>query len=250
MSSVLEIKNLQVSLDKKQILREISLKINSSELHVLMGPNGSGKSTLAYSLVGHPNYKVTGGKVKLDEQNLLEMSPDKRARAGLFLSFQHPVEVPGVKVQNFLRQAYGVRFAQQKGKQFSSVLAFRQHLQKLAQELQIDPVLLKRDLNEGFSGGEKKRLEMLQMAVLEPKFAILDEIDSGLDIDAIKAVAAAIKRSIKKYQSGVLLITHYQRILDYLEPDFVHVLVKGRVVESGDKTLVKKLEVDGYRKWD
>jgi Fe-S cluster assembly ATP-binding protein len=249
MISVLDINNLKVSIDKKQIISGVNFVVKPGEVHVVMGPNGSGKSTLAYTLAGHPDYEVTGGEVKLDEQNLLEMSPDKRAQAGLFLAFQYPTEIPGVKVQNFLRQAYSARFKDQKDKQFDSVLAFRKHLEKLAEELQVNPELLKRGLNEGFSGGEKKRLEILQMAALEPKFAVLDEVDSGLDIDAIKAVAVGIKQNIKKYRTGILLVTHYQRILDYIEPDFVHVMVKGKVVESGDKTLVKKLETDGYQKW-
>ncbi len=247
--SKLNISNLQVKIDQKEILKGVDFNISSGEVHVVMGPNGSGKSTLAYTLAGHPNYEVTGGEVKLDKKNLLEMSPDKRAQAGLFLAFQYPTEIPGVKVRNFLRQAYNARFEKQKRKQFDSVLAFRKHLEKLAEELQVNPELLKRGLNEGFSGGEKKRLEILQMAVLEPKFAVLDEVDSGLDIDAIKAVAAGIKQNVQKYKTGILLITHYQRILDYIEPDFVHVMVKGKVVESGDKTLVKKLEADGYQKW-
>jgi Fe-S cluster assembly ATP-binding protein len=247
--SKLNISNLQVKIDQKEILKGVDFNISSGEVHVVMGPNGSGKSTLAYTLAGHPNYEVTGGEVKLDKKNLLEMSPDKRAQAGLFLAFQYPTEIPGVKVRNFLRQAYNARFEDQKCKQFDSVLAFRKHLEKLAEELQVNPELLKRGLNEGFSGGEKKRLEILQMAVLEPRFAVLDEVDSGLDIDAIKIVAAGIKQNVKKYNTGILLITHYQRILDYIEPDFVHVMVKGKVVESGDKTLVKKLEADGYQKW-
>ncbi|MBT3249634.1 MAG: Fe-S cluster assembly ATPase SufC [Candidatus Pacebacteria bacterium] len=249
MSSVLNISNLQVNIEQKQILRGVDFKINSGEVHVVMGPNGSGKSTLAYTLAGHPNYEVIDGEVKLDDQDLLALSPDKRAQAGLFLAFQYPTEIPGVKVQNFLRQAYSARFEDQEEKQFKSVLAFRKHLEKLATELQVNPELLRRGLNEGFSGGEKKRLEILQMAVLEPKFAILDEVDSGLDIDAIKAVATGIKQNVENYKTGILLITHYQRILDYIEPDFVHVMVSGKIVESGDKTLVKKLEADGYQKW-
>ena len=262
MNSILNIDNLQVSIDGKQILRGVSFAVKPGQVHAVMGPNGSGKSTLAYTLAGHPDYKVTDGEVKLDDQDLLKMSPDKRAQAGLFLAFQYPTEIPGVKVQNFLRQAYSARFEGQKDKvnrearegalgykQFNSVLDFRKHLSKLAQELQVNPELLKRGLNEGFSGGEKKRLEILQMAVLEPKFAVLDEVDSGLDIDAIKAVAAGVKQIIKKHHTGVILITHYQRILDYIQPDFVHVVVGGKVVESGDKTLVKKIEVKGYKSW-
>ncbi|MBU0576207.1 Fe-S cluster assembly ATPase SufC [Patescibacteria group bacterium] len=246
---MLGIHNLHTSVKGKKILQGISLKIKASEIHAIMGPNGSGKSTLACALAGHPAYKVTAGKVSLDEQDLLVMSPDERSRAGLFLAFQYPVEIPGVKVQNFLRQVYQARFAGQKEKQFDSVMAFRKYLEKLAQELQVKPELLKRGLNEGFSGGEKKRLEILQMAVLEPKFAVLDETDSGLDIDAIKAVAAGIKHNIAKYNTGVILITHYQRILNFIKPDFVHVLVNGKIVESGGKELVKKLEQAGYQKW-
>lgn len=249
MSSILKIDNLQVSIDDKRILRGVNFEIKPGEVHAIMGPNGSGKSTLAYTLAGHPSYEVTQGKISLGKDDVLAMAANERAQAGLFLAFQYPTEIPGVKVQNFLRQAYRARFKGQKDKQFSSVLEFRKHLENLAQELQVNPELLKRGLNEGFSGGEKKRLEILQMAVLEPKFAVLDEVDSGLDIDAIKAVAAGIKQTVKKHQSGVILITHYQRILDYIQPDFVHVMVEGKVVESGDKTLVKKLEADGYQKW-
>jgi Fe-S cluster assembly ATP-binding protein len=248
MSSLL-IDNLHVSIEKKNIVKGVSLKIKPGEVHVVMGPNGSGKSTLAHTLAGHPAYNVTLGEVELDYQNILTMSPDERSQAGLFLAFQYPVEIPGVKVQNFLRQAYQARFKDDKKKQFSSVLAFRKYLEKLAQELKVNPELLRRGLNEGFSGGEKKRLEILQMAVLEPKFAVLDETDSGLDIDAIKIVAAGIKQNIKKYQTGVLLITHYQRILDYIKPDFVHVMVGGKIVKNGNGQLVKQLEQDGYGKW-
>ena len=245
----LNISNLQVEIEGKSILKGVGFKIKPGEVHAIMGPNGSGKSTLAYTLAGHPAYEVVGGKVTLGKKDLLAMSPDERSQSGLFLAFQYPVEIPGVKVQNFLRQAYRARFEGQKNKQFDSVLSFRKHLEKLARELKVKPELLKRGLNEGFSGGEKKRLEILQMAVLEPKFAVLDETDSGLDIDAIKAVANGVKQNIKKYNTGVLLITHYQRILDYIQPDFVHVVVKGKVVESGGKDLVEKLEQDGYHKW-
>lgn len=247
--SHLKIDQLRVKVEDQQILNGVSLTVKSGEVHAVMGPNGSGKSTLAYTLAGHPAYEVTAGQVKLGRKNLLKLSPDERSQAGLFLAFQYPVEVPGVKVQNFLRQAYRARFKDRKNKQFDSVLKFREHLQQLAQELNVDSQLLKRGLNEGFSGGEKKRLEILQMAVLEPKFAVLDETDSGLDIDAIKAVAAGIKKIISQHQTGVLLITHYQRILDYIQPDQVHVVVKGEVVKSGAKKLVSQLEKSGYRAW-
>lgn len=247
--SRLNIHQLKVSVAGKKILKGISLAVKSGEVHAVMGPNGSGKSTLAYALVGHPAYEVTSGTVTLNKRDLLTLSPDERSQAGLFLAFQYPVEIPGVKVQNFLRHAYQARFAQHKDKHFDSVLAFRKHLQSLAQELDVNPELLKRGLNEGFSGGEKKRLEILQMAVLEPEFAVLDETDSGLDIDAIQTVAAGIKTNIDKYKTGVLLITHYQRILDYVQPNFVHVVIKGEVVASGGQELVAQLETDGYQQW-
>jgi Fe-S cluster assembly ATP-binding protein len=248
MNSTLQIANLNVKVAEKQILRGIDLSIKPGEVHAVMGPNGSGKSTLAYTLAGHPGYEVTGGSVTLDDQAVLDLSPDERAQAGLFLAFQYPIEIPGVKVQNFLRLAYQARFAAQDDKKFASVLAFRKHLEALADELKVKKELLKRGLNEGFSGGEKKRLEILQMAVLEPKFAILDETDSGLDVDAIKAVAEGVKRVVDKYKTGILVITHYQRILKYLQPDFVHVLVDGQIVTSGGPELAEQLETTGYQK--
>jgi Fe-S cluster assembly ATP-binding protein len=250
--TALSIKNLHVSVCNQQketqtpILVGVDLEVKPGEVHALMGPNGSGKSTLANSLAGHPTYKITNGSVLLNDEDLLAKSPDERAAAGLFLAFQYPVEVPGVKVQNFLRLAYNARFAKQPQKTFPSVLAFRQHLAEVAQDLQVNPELLKRGLNEGFSGGEKKRLEILQMAVLEPKYAILDETDSGLDVDALKTVALGVKKIVEKYHTGVLVITHYQRILQYLEPDFVHVMKKGKIVESGGMELADKLEKEGY----
>lgn len=247
--SQLSIKDLKVKIEDKQILKGVSLDIKPGEIHAVMGPNGSGKSTLAYTLMGHPAYEINGGQVSLDGADVLEMSPDERSQAGLFLAFQYPVEVPGVKVQNFLRQAYNARFADQPDKLFKRVIDFRKHLEKLAEELEVNPELLSRGLNEGFSGGEKKRLEVLQMAVLEPEYAVLDETDSGLDIDAIKAVANGLKKNIKNYHTGVLLITHYQRILDYIQPDFIHVMVKGEIVKSGDKKLAAQLESDGYQEW-
>lgn len=247
MTNQLSITNLHVSIEDKPIVNGISLSIKPGEIHAVMGPNGSGKSTLAYTLAGHPNYTVTDGQVTLNGTDILDMSPDQRSQTGLFLAFQYPIEIPGVKVQNFLRLAYQARFGEDAKRKFASALAFRQHLESLADELQVKKGLLKRGLNEGFSGGEKKRLEILQMAVLEPKFAILDETDSGLDVDAIKAVAGGVKKIVNKYQTGVLVITHYQRILKYLEPDFVHVLVDGKITKSGDKTLAETLENQGYQ---
>lgn len=245
--NVLNISDLQVLIEDKQILQGITLSISSGEVHAVMGPNGSGKSTTAATLAGHPDYTVTGGSVTMNGVEILELSPDERAQKGLFLAFQYPVEVPGVRVQNFLKLAYEARFKDQPEKLFKKVIDFRKHLQGLATELDIDVDFLNRGLNEGFSGGEKKQLEILQMALLEPTFAILDETDSGLDIDAIKKVAKGVKTVIKKYNTGVLVITHYKRILEYLKPDFVHVMVKGKIIQSGGEELVDQLEKDGYK---
>lgn len=247
----LNIKNLRVSVEDKEVLKGISLTIKPGERHAIMGPNGSGKSTLASALAGHPAYEITHKKgsessVMLGKSDLLEMSPDERAQAGLFLAFQYPVEVPGVKVQNFLRLAHQARFADQPKKLFKKVIDFRKHLQKLAESLKIKKEFLSRGLNEGFSGGEKKQLEILQMALLEPEFAILDETDSGLDIDAIKKVAKGVRMIQEQHQTGMMVITHYQRILQYLEPTHVHVLVNGLIVESGGPELAEKLEQKGY----
>ncbi len=253
----LTIHNLQAKIDDKQILKGVDLEVNKGEIHAIMGPNGSGKSTLANVLAGNPFYKIQtsnslpaqAGKIQKEEMtldgiDLLDLSPDERAQRGLFLAFQYPVEVPGVSVERFLREAYRARIGETAKKM--SALEFRQYVEGLAEELHVKPELLKRGLNEGFSGGEKKRLEILQMAVLQPEYAILDETDSGLDIDAIKAVADGVKTVIKKYQTGVIIITHYQRILDYIQPDFVHVMIDGQIVRSGDFSLVGELESSGY----
>lgn len=250
MASQLSIKNLHVSIQSQPVLDGVSLAIKPGELHVIMGPNGSGKSTLASTLAGHPAYTVTSGSLELDGIKLLKKSPDERARLGLFLAFQYPVEVPGVSVQNFLRQAHEARFADQPEKRFAKVLAFRQHLEQLATALHVKPALLKRGLNEGFSGGEKKRLEILQLAVLEPKYAILDETDSGLDVDAIKLVAEGVSRVREQYNTGMIIITHYQRVLQFLKPDHVHLMVAGKIVESGGADLVGKIERNGYQEWE
>ena len=247
MQHALELINLAVSINDKQILKGVSLLLKPGELHAIMGPNGSGKSTLAYSLAGHPAYTLLpDSQIILDGEEMTKLAPDERAQKGLFLAFQYPVEVPGVSVQNFLRQAHQARFASQPKQQFATVLAFRKHLQVTADELDIDQAFLKRGLNEGLSGGEKKQLEILQLAVLEPKYAILDETDSGLDIDAIKKVAKSVTLLRKKLHLGVLIITHYQRILQYLKPDMVHVLVAGKIKQSGGAELVAQLESTGY----
>ncbi|MDH5533135.1 MAG: Fe-S cluster assembly ATPase SufC [Candidatus Pacebacteria bacterium] len=247
----LVVKNLHVKVADKIILNGLNLELKKGEVHAIMGPNGAGKSTLAKVLMGDSNYEVikkTGQKVEMDGKDLLSLDPNERAELGLFLSFQNPVEIPGVRVETFLREAYKARFKDNDNK-IEKALEFRKYLISLAEKLSINPDLLKRGLNENFSGGEKKRLEILQMAVLKPEFAILDETDSGLDIDALKTVAAGVKMIIEENNTGVLVITHYQRILEYLNPDKVHVMVDGKVVESGDQRIVNKLEKEGYRKW-
>jgi len=242
--SVLEVRDLSVAVDDKPILNGVSLTIKAGETHAIMGPNGSGKSTLAYSLAGHPKYTVTGGTVTLDGEDLLAMAVDERARAGLFLAMQYPVEVPGVSVSNFLRTAVtAVR---------GEAPALRHWVkeQKAAMAaLDMDPAFATRNINEGFSGGEKKRHEILQLELLKPRIAVLDETDSGLDVDALRVVSEGVNRVRATGETGTLLITHYTRILRYIEPDFVHVFVGGRIVEEGGKELADELEAHGYAKY-
>ena len=238
-----EIKDLHVSVEGREILRGVDLSIRPGEVHALMGRNGSGKSTLANALMGHPKYAITRGTVRLDGEDILGLRPDDRAKRGLFLAFQNPIAIPGVGTGNFLRAA--VRAT--RGGEAINALEFRKELTERMQALQMDSAFATRALNEGFSGGEKKRAEMLQLAMLKPRMAILDEPDSGLDIDAVRIVSEGIN-AVHQQQpdTGVLLITHYQRILNYVRPDIVHVMVKGRIVESGGEELVQELESAGY----
>jgi Fe-S cluster assembly ATP-binding protein len=248
MTKVLSIDNLHVTIAGKEILRGVNLAIRQGEIHALMGPNGSGKSTLSYALMGHPNYEVTAGTATLDGCDLLEMEPDERAKAGLFLAFQYPTSIPGVTVANFLRHAVtNVRKPDRKeGEELISMRDFRKEMRATMDELGMDPEFARRYLNEGFSGGEKKRAEVLQLALLRPAFAILDETDSGLDIDAVRVVSEGVNRVATRNGTGVLVITHYQRILNYIKPGFVHILFGGRIVESGGPELVDVLEREGY----
>ena len=236
----LEIKNLHVSIEGKKILNGVNLKIKQGELHALMGPNGSGKSTLSYALMGHPKYKINEGEILLDGENINQLKPDKRAKRGLFLGFQYPVEVPGVTLKNFLWTTW-----KNLNNGNSSFVDFNELFSEKLELLGIDKSFATRYLNEGFSGGEKKRAETLQLAVLKPKIAICDELDSGTDIDALKIVADGLKKAIEE-NTGILLITHYQRILNHVKPDFVHVLIDGKIVKSGDYTLAKEIEEKGY----
>jgi Fe-S cluster assembly ATP-binding protein len=248
MSKVLSIDNLHVAIGGKEILRGVNLTIRQGETHALMGPNGSGKSTLSYALMGHPNYEVTAGTATLDGRDLLALEPDERAKAGLFLAFQYPTSIPGVTVANFLRHAVtNVRNPDRKeGEDLIPMRDFRKEIRTAMDELGIDPEFARRYLNEGFSGGEKKRAEVLQLALLRPAFAILDETDSGLDIDAVRVVSEGVNQVAARNGTGVLVITHYQRILNYIKPAFVHILFGGRIVESGGPELVDVLEREGY----
>jgi len=244
--SDLTIKNLHVSIEGTPILRGLNLSVRQGEIHAIMGPNGTGKSTLSYAVMGHPKYQVDKGDIQIDGVSILDKATDERSRLGLFLAFQYPVSIPGVTVANFLRTAINARRKHADPPQDKiSVLEFRKLLKSKMDLLEMDYTFGGRYLNEGFSGGEKKRTEVLQLAVLEPKFAILDETDSGLDIDAIRIVSEGIN-TLRGPNMGVMVITHYQRILNYIQPDFVHVMFDGRIVESGKKELSLKLEETGY----
>lgn len=243
----LTIKDLKVAVGEKEIVKGLSLQVGSGEIHAIMGPNGSGKSTLAFGVMGHPKYKIAGGDILLDGKSLLELKPDQRAKLGLFLSFQYPSEIAGVKYSNFLKLALNAN-RQARGEAPIKVMEFHNMLKEEIKNLSMEEGVVERNLNEGFSGGEKKRSEILQMAMLKPRIAILDETDSGLDIDALKIVAENVKR-LASQGIGVIVITHYQRILKYLQPDHVHVMIDGRLVESGGKKLAEELEESGYNKY-
>ena len=246
--SVLEIKDLHATVETpegtKEILKGVNLTLRSGETHAIMGPNGSGKSTLAYSLAGHPKYEITSGEVLLDGEDVLEMSVDERAKAGLFLAMQYPVEVPGVTVSNFLRTAKTAVAGEA-----PKLREWVKDVNSAMEKLRMDPQFAQRNVNEGFSGGEKKRHEILQMELLRPKIAILDETDSGLDVDALRVVSEGVNRVKEESDLGVMLITHYTRILKYIKPDFVHVFVNGRVAEEGGPELAERLEAEGYDRY-
>jgi Fe-S cluster assembly ATP-binding protein len=238
----LKIQDLHATIGEQEIIRGLTLTVPKGEVHAIMGPNGSGKSTLAKIIAGHPDYTVTSGSVLMDGENILELEPDVRARRGIFLAFQYPSEIPGVTIANFLRAAVQARLPE--GEELEATDYYAQLYEKM-DLLEMPRTFTSRSVNEGFSGGEKKRNEILQMAMLEPKYAVLDETDSGLDIDALKIVANGVN-SLRGPNLGVLLITHYQRLLDYIVPDYVHVMVQGRIVRSGDKNLALELEEKGY----
>jgi Fe-S cluster assembly ATP-binding protein len=241
---MLEIRNLHTAIDGKEILKGINLTVNKGEIHAIMGPNGSGKSTLAKVLAGHPDYEVTGGEILFEGKNLLELAPDERSRAGIFMAFQYPIEVPGVSNAQFLRLAYNEK-RKHHGEEELDPLEFKDLLKERAKVVEMDASFMSRSVNEGFSGGEKKRNEILQMAVLEPKLAVLDETDSGLDIDALRVVAGGVNQLLNT-ENAIIVVTHYQRLLNYIVPDFVHVLAGGRMVREGGKELAYELEEKGY----
>ncbi len=241
---MLVIKNLHAGIDGRDILQGLDLTVNAGEIHAIMGPNGSGKSTLAKVLAGHPAYEVSKGEILFQGRNLLELSPDERAKEGIFLAFQYPIEIPGVSNANFLRMAYNEK-AKHRGDEELDPLEFDDLIRERIQIVEMDPSFINRPVNEGFSGGEKKRNEILQMAVLDPVLAVLDETDSGLDIDALRIVANGINK-LAAPDKGIILVTHYQRLLNYITPDFVHVLFQGRIAKSGGKELALELEDKGY----
>ncbi|MFN5171049.1 MAG: Fe-S cluster assembly ATPase SufC [Cyclobacteriaceae bacterium] len=241
---MLTIKDLQAKIGDKEILKGINLTVKAGEVHAIMGPNGSGKSTLASVLSGREEYEVTGGEVDFEGKNLLELEPEERAREGIFMAFQYPVEIPGVSTINFMKTALN-QIREHRGQPALDAVSFLQLMKEKMKLVQIDQSLLNRSLNEGFSGGEKKRNEIFQMAMLEPKLSILDETDSGLDIDALRIVAHGVN-TLRSKNNATIVVTHYQRLLDYIVPDFVHVLYKGRIVKSGGKELALELEAKGY----
>lgn len=254
---MLSIKNLYASVEQKGILKGLSLSVKPGEIHAIMGPNGSGKSTLAYSLMGHPSYDIQNKQsiVKLDGKDLLDMDTTERAKAGVFLAFQSPISVPGVSVGKFLRHVHQSKNLKSKDPKISNnvrdltgAIAINKQIEEIAEKLSIKKDLLKRSLNEGFSGGERKKIETLQMLFLQPKYAILDEVDTGLDVDALKVVAKGIQELVKK-GSGVIIITHYNRLLKHVKPNRVHVMSNGKIVKSGDAKLAKEIEKDGYKKY-
>jgi len=241
---MISIKNLHANIEGKEILKGINLEVKAGEVHAIMGPNGSGKSTLASVLAGRDGYEITEGSIVFENKNLLDLEAEERAREGIFLAFQYPVEIPGVSTTNFLKTAMN-QIRQHRGEKILDAVAFLKLMKAKMKLVEIDQALLSRSLNEGFSGGEKKRNEIFQMAMLEPKLAILDETDSGLDIDALRIVAHGVN-SLKSKDNASILITHYQRLLDYIVPDFVHVLFNGKIVKTGDKSLAVELEEKGY----
>ncbi len=247
MTALLEIRGLKAEIDGRQILNGLDLTVNKGEIHAIMGPNGAGKSTLSYVLSGKPGYEITGGEVSFNGEDLLAMDPDERAAKGLFLAFQYPLEIPGVATLTFLRTALNAQRKKRGEEELSSPDVLKR-VRELAKQLSIDPEMLKRPLNVGFSGGEKKRNETLQMALLEPKLCVLDETDSGLDIDALRIVADGVNR-LRAADRGMIVITHYQRLLDYIVPDVVHVLAAGRIVKTGGKELALELEATGYAQY-
>jgi Fe-S cluster assembly ATP-binding protein len=245
MTALLEIRDLRAEIGGRKILNGLDLTVNKGEIHAIMGPNGAGKSTLSYVLAGKPGYEITGGQVLFNGEDLFEMSPDERAAKGVFLAFQYPLEIPGVATLTFLRAALNAQ-RKKRGEEELSSPDLLKRVRELAKKLGIDPEMLRRPLNVGFSGGEKKRLEILQMTLLEPRFGILDETDSGLDIDALRVVSDGVN-ALRSKERGSLVITHYQRLLDYIKPDSVHVMSKGRIIKSGGPDLALELEKHGYR---